>query len=138
MFIFTCVCLVSNPPNDQDIIEVSKTLSAALGNDLDWENFGMYLLGTTNKRELTLIQQREIGKPLINKCQALLDLWKNKTAEPKWEQVIEALKKVDLNLVATELETVMIKSEQPNGACTIVDNHHIHHDQVHEQSNQKV
>ena len=71
----------------------------------------------------------------------MLDLWKNKTAEPKWEQVVEALRKVDLIQAATELEKAIIRSEQPNEDCTIVHDHHTHHDQVNEQgskqSNQK-
>ena len=96
--------LVRNPPNSRDIIEVATKLSVALENDMNWELFGMYLLDTTDDKELTLIQHKEEGKPLVNKCRALLVLWKGRNANPKWEQVIEALRNAKLNQLATELE----------------------------------
>ena len=121
------MCLVSNPPNDLDIIEVSKGLSVALKNDTEWERFGMYLLDTRDKKELTLIQQNEKGNSLMARCKSLLELWKSRTAEPKWEHVIQTLRKVDLNQLATELETSIIRLEQPNGTCTVhVDDHQTH------------
>ena len=72
----------------------------------------MYLLDTTDNKELTLIQQKEAGKPLVNKCRALLELWKEKNSMPKWEQVIEALRKVDLNQLATELNAALGGGQQ--------------------------
>ena len=81
---------------------------------MKWEIFGMLLLDTKSKEQLTLIQQREAGKPLINKCQALLELWNQRIAEPKWEHVIDVLKnpKVGLNQLATQLEAALGRGQK--------------------------
>ena len=79
---------------------------------MKWEKFGMLLLDTKTKQPLTLIQQENTGKPLVNKCQALLELWNKSTANPKWEQVIGALKKMILNQLATQLETALRQEQQ--------------------------
>ena len=84
---------------------------------MKWELFGLYLLETNNNQVLTLIQQNEEGKPLVNKCRALLDLWKRRNAKPKWEQVINALKTVKLNWLATELEVALEQGQQGKVVC---------------------
>ena len=71
----------------------------------------MYLLDTKDNHELILIHQshKEIS---IDKCKELLNLWMRRTSEPKWEQVVQALKKVNLIYLATKLERA-IALEQP-------------------------
>ena len=108
-------CLVSNPPDDQEINEVAKKLCVALKNDMEWENFGMNLLKTESKDELILISQE--AKTLLEKCVKLLELWKERTSEAKWEQVIKALKSVSLNRLAGELKNAL-KQEQPHNTRT--------------------
>ena len=71
----------------------------------------MYLLDTKDNHELILIHQNHQGIS-IDKCKELLDLWTTRAYEPKWEQVVLALRKVKLNNLATELERA-IASEQP-------------------------
>ena len=106
--------LVSNPPNALDIIDVATKLSVELGDDMNWKRFGMLLLDTTDDQDLTLIQQRKTGKPLVDKCQALLELWRGRNAAPKWEDVINVLKnpKIGLNLLATRLQTALGQGQQ--------------------------
>ena len=56
-----------------------------------------------------MIHQNRKGNS-IDKCKDLLDLWMRRTSEPKWEQVVQALKEVKLNHLAAELKTAL---EQP-------------------------
>ena len=72
----------------------------------------MHLLDTKDKQDLILIYQREKGISLEEKCKNLLELWSKRTAVPKWEQVIEALRKVNLNQLSTKLETAL-RIERP-------------------------
>ena len=71
----------------------------------------MYLLDTKDNHELTLIHQKHEGNS-IDKCKDLLNLWMKRTSEPKWEQVAQALRKVNLIHLATKLERD-IALEQP-------------------------
>ena len=99
--------LVTNPPSDLDIIDVAKKISVALENETEWERFGMHLLNTTDKQDLISIQQKERGNSLENKCKSLLELWKKRTHEPKWEQVVQALTKVNLNELCARLQAAL-------------------------------
>ena len=101
--------LVSNPPNDVGIILVAFKIGAVLENDMKWQLFGMYLLGTTERTELTQIEQKYPDKGL--RCRDLLDLWKERNDHPKWEQVIQVLKRCDLHRLATELEEALRRPE---------------------------
>ena len=116
------IFVVSNPPNDLDIISVSEKISAALENDTEWKKFGMLLLQTKNKDDLALNK----GNSLLEKCTGLLDLWKKRNPKPEWEQVIETLNKVKLNHLATELEAAIVIEQPQNGG-------HTHHNQAGEQ-----
>ena len=97
--------LVENPPTDLDIIQVAEKICVELKCDMEWEKFGMKLLGTTDNHELIL---RIEGNSLKEKCRDLLSLWKKTTSNPKWEQVIQALREVNLLRLATELETALV------------------------------
>ena len=109
--------LVTNPPNDLAIIDVAKKISIALKNETEWEIFGMHLLDTTDKQDLSSIQQQEKGNPLEDKCKSLLELWNKKTREPKWEQVVQALAKINLNELSAKLQRAL-RIEQPQNTFT--------------------
>ena len=79
----------------------------------------MLLLQITNKDDLASIKENSLSE----KCTGLLDLWKKRNPKPEWEQVIAALRKVNLNHLATELETAIVSQ---NGG-------HTHRDQAGEQ-----
>ena len=98
-----------------EINKVAVKLSVALNNDMmKWSNFGMNLLKTTDKEKLTLIEQKCDGKEFKYKCQVLLETWKAKTSDSKWEQVIAALRKTDdeLEELASKLEKVLKAKQQ--------------------------
>ena len=112
--------LVSNPPNDDDIIEVAERLCVTLEDDTQWEKFGMRLLKTKDKAQLTRINRQCEGhkSAFLEKCKALLQKWlKTASDEPKWQQVIETLKEVKLHGLARELEKALIP-DQPNITTT--------------------
>ena len=75
----------------------------------------MHLLDTTDKQDLISIQQQEKGNSLEDKCKSLLELWKKRTHEPKWEQVVQALTKVNLKELCAKLQRALRK-EQPQDA----------------------
>ena len=117
--------LVSNEPNDLDIIKVAEKISATLENDnMQWQKFGMLLLHTKNKDELTMIE----GNSFLEKCTGLLNLWNKKTSNPKWEEVIQTLREINLNHLATQLQAAIV-SEQLKSTYTVGE-HHTHHEQV--------
>ena len=99
--------IVTNPPNALDIIWVAEKICVEFKNDTEWEKFGLYLLDTKDNHELTLIHQKHKGNS-IDKCKDLLDLWMKRTSEPKWEQVVQALRRVNLDHLATELERAIV------------------------------
>ena len=102
--------LVSNPPNDDDIIEVAEKLCVTLEDDTQWEKFGMRLLKTKDKAQLTMIDKQCEGhrSAHLEKCKALLQKWNDTSDdEPKWEHVIETLKGMKLNNLARELEKAL-------------------------------
>lgn len=98
---------VSNPPNDWDKSTIVPKLSVALGTNNEWKRFGMRLLGVNNTSDLDLISQNPEATNLTNKCMALLELWMKRTAQPKWENVIQALNDIQLFALAAELERAL-------------------------------
>ena len=65
----------------------------------------MRLLKTKEMEKLTLLHSTQAS--MSEKCKDLLVLWKEENNEPKWEEVIEALKKVDLKNLADKLEKAL-------------------------------
>ena len=75
---------------------------------MKWETFGMHLLQRRDKAKLTLIRQKcGQGSTLLERCKDLLEEWKRTIGNPEWQQVITALREVDLNTLATQLEKAL-------------------------------
>lgn len=90
------------------IFEVAIKISVELEDDIKYQQFGMHLLKTNTNEELKLLEQQHATKvSMSQKCVDLLQKWKGINEEPKWEQVIEALRKVDLHNLAKTLETAL-------------------------------
>ena len=91
------------------IIQVALKIGAVLENDIHWQLFGMHLLGTRERTELTQIEQKYSDKG--SRCRDLLDLWKERNDHPEWERVIQVLKQCNLHRLATELEEALRRPE---------------------------
>ena len=104
--------LVSNLPNDQDIIEVAKKLCVTLQDDIKWENFGMSLLGTTSNEDMKLIQLECQATPPVTRYKRLLEVWKERTpkSECQWEKVVDVLNKMKFKRLAEEMLKVISNS----------------------------
>ena len=83
---------------------------------MKWRKFGRNLLKINDNEKLTLIEQNcdTKSKEFKFKCEALLETWKASNDDPKWEQVIAALRKTsdELNGLATKLEKVLKANQQ--------------------------
>ena len=111
-------CLVSNPPNDLDVIEVAGKLSVKLGNTTRWEEFGMKLLEINDSENVKSIDP-ENKQSLTEKCKGLLNSWKDSTEDPRWEKVIVVLKDMRLRDLATKLEKALGTTDTKGMYCSI-------------------
>ena len=101
-----CIPLVKNPPVYMDILLVAEKIAVELQDDIEWETFGLHLLRTTCKDQLTSIQRN--SKDLKEKCKKLLSLWERTSSNPEWMQVTQALRKINLKRLAKELEKAIV------------------------------
>ena len=99
-------CLVSNPPNDLDIIEVAGKLGVKLGNTMRWEEFGMKLFNINSNEDVKSIDP-DNKLSLTEKCKGLLNFWKDSIEDPRWEKVIVVLKDMRLRDLVTKLEKAL-------------------------------
>ena len=119
-----------------EIIEVAEKISATFRDESEWLKFGLRLLNTTDKTELSKIQHKYPDKgKILSKCMDLLDLWKKTNSNPEWKQVIQALREVNLLNLAMELEKAF-KPKQPDGTNRIdLGKHHTY--QVSKQDSEQ-
>ena len=77
-----------------------------LGNTTRWEEFGMKLFNINENEDMKSIDP-ENKQSLTEKCNGLLDSWKDSTEDPRWEKVIVFLKDMRLRDLATKLEKAL-------------------------------
>ena len=115
--------LVTNPPNDLDIIKVAQILSvklgSATGSDTKWEEFGMRLLQTTSRDDVWLIDP-DRSLFLRDKYKGLLNHWKSGKQDPKWDDVIKVLKEMKLVGLATALQKALGTTDHGNCSMLII------------------
>ena len=103
---------VDDPPDAMDpfLIDVAKFLSVHLKNE-DFHKFGAELV-SNRKIDVQVIQQ-DTTKKLPNKCLALIELWINSVAGPKWKDLIKAAEASNLDGIATALTAEFGSQKEP-------------------------
>ena len=76
-----------------------------------WKDLGRELLSKENYNALDIISN-ENPNDLMNCCSAMLQLWLERQPErANWRQLVEALKKLQLNHLAGEIESKLMKPD---------------------------
>ena len=94
--------LVSDPPKDKDLIEVAEKISAKLADRTELIKFGLELLEDEMVRKVK--RDYPDNKNLRDMCMALLEKWEDSKDEAKWNDVVEALRKIKHRALAKIIE----------------------------------
>ena len=76
-----------------------------------WKDLGIELMGQASLADLDVISVNNHGD-LVGRCSSLFSLWLQRQPEANWKQLIDALIKIKLNLLAAELKKSLVLSEQ--------------------------
>ena len=68
-------------------------------------------MGQASLADLDVISVNNHGD-LVGRCSSLFSLWLQRQPEANWKQLIDALIKIKLNLLAAEIKKSLILSEQ--------------------------
>ena len=76
-----------------------------------WHDLGLELLEQEDEEKLNEIK---INNPsdVGERCKEMFQLWLRKCADATWNQLIQALKEVELNNVATTIEGMLIPAKE--------------------------
>ena len=76
-----------------------------------WEDLGIELMGQHSEAEINTISANNRGD-VEGCCSSLFTLWLQRQPEANWKQLIDALIKIKLNLLAAAIKKLLIPSEQ--------------------------
>jgi len=76
-----------------------------------WRDLGIELLGQGEISQLDVIKVNN-GNDVTKCCSEILALWRQRQPSASWSQLIEALRQVKLNRIATEIEKLLVPSEK--------------------------
>ena len=68
-------------------------------------------MGQASLADLDVISVNNHGD-LVGRCSSLFSLWLQRQPEANWKQLIDALIKIKLNLLAAQIKKLLIPSEQ--------------------------
>ena len=89
---------------------VVKEVVAACAHQPDvWRDLGIELLGQDGISQLDVIKVNN-GNDVTKCCSEMLALWRQRQPSASWNQLIEALKQVKLNKIATGIEKLLVPS----------------------------
>ena len=71
-----------------------------------WKDLGLELLGTGSNDSLDAIKNN--NSDIRNCCSAMFQLWLDRQPTASWRQLIEALKQLQLNFLAYQIESKLI------------------------------
>ena len=111
MFIYAYDPLpVNDCPDDKHLNKYVIKKVCAAGTD-KWRELGTVLMGQDAVTNLDIIR---INYPndVEERCSRMFTKWRQRTPTASWKQLIEALKEVKLTQLASELEELLIPSEQ--------------------------
>ena len=101
---------VNDCPDDKHLNKYVRGKVCAAGTD-KWRDLGIVLMGQDAVIDLDTIR---VDYPYNVKecCSRMFTEWRQRTPKASWKQLIEALKEVKLTQLASELEELLIPSEQ--------------------------
>ena len=93
---------VTDPPSilDPNLSDVAKFLSAYLESDENFQKFGAQLV-RAKSIDVIIIKQKKVE--LQENCLKLIELWIKNVKGPKWQHLVQAASKSDLEGLATVL-----------------------------------
>ena len=76
-----------------------------------WHDLGLELLEKEDEERLNEIKKNNPGD-VSECCKEMFQLWLRKCTNATWNQLIQALKEVELNNLATTIEGMLIPTEE--------------------------
>ena len=105
------------PANDKPDIKylnshVRPQVCGACNNNPEiWRDLGIELLGQEADAALNTISANNRGN-VIQCCSSMFSLWLERQPEASWEQLVEALIKVNLNTLGVKIKKLVTSPEQ--------------------------
>ena len=108
-----CFCIVDDQPEHIYLNRHvrNKLCEACDVNPQAWKDLGTELMPDA-VTELSTVSAQHHGS-VVDCCSSLFQLWLQKQPNASWRQLIEALKKISLNRLATDIERKLIHSINP-------------------------
>ena len=85
-----------------------KVCAACLDNPDKWRDLGIALMEQRSASKLDVIKIN--NKDVMQCCSAMFNLWRQRHPKANWNQLIRALKEVELDALAVEIETLLLPS----------------------------
>ena len=76
-----------------------------------WKDLGIELMGQDSVADLDIISANNRGD-VVGCCSSMFSLWLRTQTKASWKQLIDALVKVKLNVLASKIKKSLISSEQ--------------------------
>ena len=110
MYYFFHACIVDDRPKEIYLNRhIRLPLCAACDvNPQAWKDLGTELMPDA-EAELSAISA-EHPDSLVKCCSSLFQLWLQRESNASWKQLLDALKKVNLNHLATQIEGMLVSS----------------------------
>ena len=89
----------------------SHICGACALNPIIWKDLGIELMGQDRVADLNTISANHRGD-VVECCSSMFLLWLQRQPEANWQQLIDALIKIELNLLASNIKKSLISSEQ--------------------------
>ena len=94
---------------------ISHIGGACALNPVIWKNLGIELMGQDSVADLNIISVNDRDN-VIARCSSMFSLWLQRQTKANWKQLIDALIKVKLNVLASEIEKLLISSEKQHSS----------------------
>lgn len=86
-----------------------EVCAACVNSHGKWQDLGIVLMGQKSASKLDIIQVK-YKEDVMQCCSAMFKLWRQTQSEANWNQLIRALKEVELNALAAKIEKLLLPS----------------------------
>ena len=76
-----------------------------------WYDLGLELLETKHERELDTIEKDSKAEGAKTCCRKMFSKWLETRDDASWDQLIQAVKNIEVNNVASDIEQLLLQGE---------------------------